>query len=92
MYFWLLQGLREMLEISRRNGSHSDPLARPRQSTKECQTDLNATSFKTPDPSSAGGGGNPAISVGGLNASLPLTNGNTGQTGKEFMPCFCMMV
>jgi len=74
------KGLREMLEISRRNGSHSDPLARPRQSTKECQTDLNATSFKTPDPSSAGGGGNSAISAGGLNASLPLTNGNTGQT------------
>jgi len=41
------KGLREMLEISCRNGSYSDPLCGPRLTSKECQTDDSALSQTT---------------------------------------------
>ena len=39
----LFQGLREMLEISHRNGSYSNPLLGPRLVSTSCQTDETST-------------------------------------------------
>lgn len=70
------KGLREMLEISHRNGSYSDPLVGPRLATKECQTEQPLSISN--GGGGAGGGAHPsgpsssaAEAAGHLNGSLP---------------------
>lgn len=80
------KGLREMLEISHRNGSYSDPLVGPRLATKECQTDIKlfqqpggSTPGVAPTSSTAAGGGG----VGGPSSSAAEHLLNGGGAGLQ---------
>lgn len=81
------KGLREMLEISHRNGSYSDPLVGPRLATKECQTDIKL--FQPPSSTATpGGAGAPpsAPSSSAADAAAAHSNGLPNGVGSAESP------
>ena len=66
----MLQGLREMLEISHRNGSYSDPLIGPKMVTRGCQTEPSNASSSTATTSST------------LSSSTPINNDKSSTSSK----------